>query len=87
MIFGTQLLALTEDGSKLLIWDTVQRGILFEYSASFQLLNVTYIALQASIEFDASFTATSLLHPSTYLNKILVASSEGTMQLWNTRTK
>lgn len=27
-----------------------------------------------------------LLHPATYLNKILVASSQGSMQLWNIRT-
>lgn len=27
-----------------------------------------------------------MLHPSTYLNKILVASAQGTMQIWNIRT-
>jgi U3 small nucleolar RNA-associated protein 21 len=27
-----------------------------------------------------------MLHPSTYLNKILVSSTQGTMQIWNIRT-
>lgn len=43
--------------------------------------------LEATIEFDAGFTATLVLHPATYLNKVLVSSSEGTMQLWNIRTQ
>jgi U3 small nucleolar RNA-associated protein 21 len=34
----------------------------------------------------SSFTATHLLHPATYLNKILVASQQGSMQLWNIRS-
>ncbi|KAF8197530.1 Utp21 specific WD40 associated putative domain-containing protein [Pholiota molesta] len=37
--------------------------------------------------FDANFSATSILHPATYLNKVVVASSQGDMQLWNTRTQ
>lgn len=43
--------------------------------------------LVCSIEFDNGFTATSVIHPATYLNKVLVASSQGTMQLWNIRAK
>jgi U3 small nucleolar RNA-associated protein 21 len=43
--------------------------------------------LRSSIEFDVGFTATSILHPATYLNKVLVASSEGSMQLWNIRNQ
>ncbi|KAG6865407.1 hypothetical protein C0991_002901 [Blastosporella zonata] len=68
-IFGSQLLALTEDGSRLLLWDT-KEGV-----------------LDATIEFDAGFTATSILHPATYLNKVLVSSSQGILQLWNIRTQ
>lgn len=44
-------------------------------------------ALSATIQFDIGFTATSILHPATYLNKVLVASNEGDMQLWNIRTQ
>ncbi|KAK7054659.1 rRNA-processing protein utp21 [Paramarasmius palmivorus] len=64
-IFGSQLLALTEDGTRLLCWDTAEG------------------ALQSTIQFQNGFTATSILHPATYLNKVLVSSSEGEMQLWN----
>ncbi|KAL1936765.1 hypothetical protein VTP01DRAFT_899 [Rhizomucor pusillus] len=40
----------------------------------------------AEIDFGENFTATAMIHPSTYLNKILVASTQGTMQIWNVRT-
>ncbi|THU85641.1 Utp21-domain-containing protein [Dendrothele bispora CBS 962.96] len=43
--------------------------------------------LQSTIQFDQGFTATSILHPATYLNKVLVASTEGNMQLWNVSTR
>ncbi|KAF8077591.1 Utp21 specific WD40 associated putative domain-containing protein [Lyophyllum atratum] len=68
-IFGSQLLALTEDGGRLLLWDTKEG------------------ALDSTIEFEAGFTATSILHPATYLNKILVSSSQGVLQLWNVRSQ
>ncbi|KAI7904599.1 Utp21 specific WD40 associated putative domain-containing protein [Cokeromyces recurvatus] len=42
--------------------------------------------LYTEIEFGEEFTATYILHPSTYLNKILVSSAQGTMQIWNIRT-
>lgn len=43
--------------------------------------------LDSTIEFDMGFTATSILHPATYLNKVLVASGQGNMQLWNIRSQ
>ncbi|THH10776.1 hypothetical protein EW145_g1083 [Phellinidium pouzarii] len=69
LTFGDQIISLTEDGSKMLVWDCQT------------------MELACSIEFDNGFTATSVLHPVTYLNKVLVASSQGTLQLWNIRTK
>ncbi|KAJ7097769.1 Utp21 specific WD40 associated putative domain-containing protein [Mycena belliarum] len=68
-IFGSQLLALTEDGRRMLLWET------------------TTGELESTIEFDIGFTATSILHPATYLNKVLVSSSQGNMQLWNIRSR
>lgn len=44
------------------------------------------LELYTTIDFDSSFTVTTLIHPSTYLNKILIGSNQGTMQLWNIRT-
>ena len=43
--------------------------------------------LVSTIDFDPDFTATCVLHPATYLNKILVGSSQGSLQLWNIRTQ
>lgn len=35
---------------------------------------------------NATFQIVALLHPNTYVNKILFASKQGSMQLWNIRT-
>ncbi|KAI0372915.1 Utp21-domain-containing protein [Pilatotrama ljubarskyi] len=69
LIFGKQLLALTDDGSRMLVWDT-ESG-----------------ELQTTIQFEPDFTAIMIHHPATYLNKVLVASSQGNMHLWNIRTQ
>ncbi|TCD62177.1 hypothetical protein EIP91_007261 [Steccherinum ochraceum] len=69
LIFGTQLLALTEDGRRMFAWNTKSGE------------------LEATIQFEVGFTATTVLHPATYLNKVLVASSDGKVQLWNIRTQ
>ncbi|RIA88602.1 Utp21 specific WD40 associated putative domain-containing protein [Glomus cerebriforme] len=39
------------------------------------------------IKFDERFTLSTIIHPSTYLNKILIGSRQGIMQIWNIRTK
>jgi U3 small nucleolar RNA-associated protein 21 len=40
-----------------------------------------------SLEFDTkTFHITCLLHPATYVNKLLLASRQGTMQLWNIKS-
>ncbi|KAL7283597.1 hypothetical protein ACG7TL_003032 [Trametes sanguinea] len=69
LVFGKQLLALTEDGGRMLVWD-MESG-----------------DLQNTIQFEPGFTAIMIHHPATYLNKVLVASSQGNMQLWNIRTQ
>ncbi|CAG8520768.1 16389_t:CDS:10 [Dentiscutata erythropus] len=43
--------------------------------------------LHSEIQFDESFTISTIIHPSTYLNKVLLGSRQGTMQIWNIRTK
>ncbi|KAJ3918095.1 Utp21 specific WD40 associated putative domain-containing protein [Lentinula edodes] len=45
------------------------------------------LLLETTVEFDNDFTATSILHPATYLNKVLVSSSQGAVQLWNIRSQ
>lgn len=39
------------------------------------------------IVLDQNFTPTCIMHPDTYLNKVLIGSEQGTMQLWNISTK
>ena len=51
---------------------------------SFMSLVDTYLTLPFSID---DFDITTALHPNTYLNKILIASRQGTMQLWNIKTR
>lgn len=42
--------------------------------------------LYTTIHFPAGFTAKHMLHPATYLNKLLVASEEGSLAIWNIQT-
>ena len=42
--------------------------------------------LHAEIPFDPSCSLSCAMHPSTYLNKIVVGSSQGRLQLWNIKT-
>ncbi|WOG96203.1 hypothetical protein DCAR_0415536 [Daucus carota subsp. sativus] len=39
------------------------------------------------ILLDNKFTPTCIMHPDTYLNKVLIGSQEGALQLWNISTK
>lgn len=48
--------------------------------------NIASTELDNEVAFHSSFTATSLMHPATYLNKVLVGSQQGELQLWNIRT-
>jgi len=44
--------------------------------------------LYGEIQFNAdTFRITAIMHPATYLNKILLGSQQGTLQLWNIRTR
>ncbi|XP_031697206.1 WD repeat-containing protein 36-like [Anarrhichthys ocellatus] len=40
------------------------------------------------LQFDsATFDVSAMMHPSTYLNKVLLGSSQGALQLWNIKTR
>lgn len=45
-----------------------------------------YEAPQAAIQLPPGFVPTCMAHPDTYLNKVLVGSDDGRMQLWNFAT-
>eukprot|EP01025_Chloroclados_australasicus_P059604 TRINITY_DN7544_c0_g1_i5.p1 TRINITY_DN7544_c0_g1~~TRINITY_DN7544_c0_g1_i5.p1 ORF type:complete len:733 (-),score=39.81 TRINITY_DN7544_c0_g1_i5:95-2293(-) len=42
---------------------------------------------KVEIDLGENFTPTCLCHPDTYLNKVLIGSQEGEMQLWNFSSK
>ena len=84
-VFGTQLLALTSDGSRLLTWGTTLSGMRPLFLTVVKLK--TCLEFQGEIEFEPDFTATHVLHPATYINKVVIGSAQGGLQLWNTRTR
>ncbi|KAJ2893817.1 rRNA-processing protein utp21, partial [Coemansia aciculifera] len=44
--------------------------------------------LFTEIEFESeSFQVTAVVHPSTYVNKIVIGSAQGSMQVWNIQTR
>ncbi|XP_016200315.1 WD repeat-containing protein 36 isoform X1 [Arachis ipaensis] len=49
---------------------------------AFQIFNCAKLNL-----LDQSFSPSCIMHPDTYLNKVLVGSEQGPMQLWNISTK
>jgi U3 small nucleolar RNA-associated protein 21 len=84
ILLGEDIMVLKEDGSGLLIWNTKTGGT---WITEQDLEGKGWLAeLQNQIEFQKGFVGTTLLHPATYLNKIVVGSNTGDLQLWNTRT-
>lgn len=54
------------------------------YPSCFALFADIYLQLH----FDpATFDLSAMMHPSTYLNKVLLGSSQGALQLWNIKTR
>ena len=51
----------------------------------YSLCSIVFISeLYLELQFDnTTFEVTCVVHPSTYLNKILFASRQGSLQLWN----
>ena len=50
-------------------------------------IHTYHVELYGEIHFDSeSFQIMSVVHPSTYLNKLLLGSKQGQLQLWNIRT-
>ncbi|KAL0589873.1 hypothetical protein ABG067_002098 [Albugo candida] len=54
---------------------------------SIRIWDVNTLEHIEELEFGRLFTPSVMMHPATYLNKILVGSHEGTLELWNVRTK
>ncbi|SCV67376.1 BQ2448_6022 [Microbotryum intermedium] len=98
-IFGTTMLALTASGSKMIVWDlpTLTKEASKDplappsthdrdkdnTASTDEMGNITPYAM---VEFPSGFTATKVVHPASYLNKVVVGSQEGELAVWNVRT-
>lgn len=84
-LFGTTLVALSLDGRKMFVWDVpaiVNPASVKEPTASTSAGTTPY----ATIDFAPGFTASKIVHPASYLNKVVVGSREGALAVWNVRT-
>ncbi|SOV05658.1 related to UTP21 - U3 snoRNP protein [Ustilago sp. UG-2017a] len=74
---GTQLSSLIVFGDTIVALSSDGRSVFVWSIASTELIR--------RIDFPDNFVASSLLHPATYLNKILIGSTDGQLALWNIR--
>ncbi|KAI4348100.1 hypothetical protein L6164_008861 [Bauhinia variegata] len=72
LLFGEHILSVDVDGN-MFIW-------------AFKGIDKN-LAPYGHIMLDEKFTPSCIMHPDTYLNKVLIGSEEGAMQLWNISTK
>ncbi|BBN05516.1 U3 small nucleolar RNA-associated protein 21 [Marchantia polymorpha subsp. ruderalis] len=70
LAFGKHILSIGTEG-RLLIWPVIEED------------PTAPVVPVGSIQFRQSFTPTCIVHPDTYLNKVLIGSEEGALQLWN----
>ncbi|CAH3115617.1 unnamed protein product [Pocillopora meandrina] len=94
---GNQLIS-WKRGKQVAVLEGHKRDIHFIFSFGSNLISVDEDStvriwiietteLYLEMEFNAeNFYITCLMHPSTYLNKILLCSKQGQMQLWNIKT-
>ncbi|SPO27880.1 related to UTP21 - U3 snoRNP protein [Ustilago trichophora] len=75
---GTQLSSLIVFGDTIAALSSDGKSVFVWSIASTELIR--------HIHLPHSFVASSLLHPATYLNKILIGSTDGQLALWNIRT-
>lgn len=96
VLFGNTLVALSKERRRMYVWDVPP----YANPASKDPLVVAAAARDddsddnddgrvtpyAVLEFPTRFTPTKVVHPASYLNKVVVASKEGQLAVWNVRT-
>lgn len=98
---GDQLIS-ADSGGDVIVWDVQAGGRRISPTRTTEPLprhcgNIETLALlflfalpdvYLRLQFDpASFDVSAMMHPSTYLNKVLLGSSQGALQLWNIKTR
>ncbi|WVQ82957.1 hypothetical protein IAT38_005093 [Cryptococcus sp. DSM 104549] len=60
--------------------------VLKEDGTGMFVYDIPHMVLKNTVTFHTTFTATVIMHPATYLNKVLIGSKQGELQIWNVRT-
>ena len=87
-LFGTTMLALGSSGTKMYVWDVPPfvNPASVDPNAPVEEKKEARTTPYATINFSKGFTATKVVHPASYLNKVVVGSREGAVAVWNVRT-
>lgn len=72
---GDSMLSLSSSGSSLYVWSIARKSLSRRIDLS-----------RPIIDSDDTLSATSFLHPSTYIDKVLIGGTTGHLQLYNFRT-
>ena len=94
-LFGSTLIALSSTGKRMYVWDIpayvkpaskdpLANGAESEAVPSSSTTHS--ITPYTTLDFPEGFTATKIVHPASYLNKVVVGSKEGELAVWNVRT-
>ncbi|BGP25126.1 rRNA-processing protein utp21 [Rhodotorula toruloides] len=101
VLFGNTLIALSSTGRRMYVWDVpphikpaskdplAKDGDAEKDVAGSETDEDHHrrtVTPYATLEFPTGFTATKMIHPSSYLNKVVVGSKEGEIAVWNVRT-
>ncbi|KAK0544166.1 rRNA-processing protein utp21 [Tilletia horrida] len=79
LVFADYVLSLSDAGDKLFVWSLLTHTLL-------RVITFPAAATRAATAATPTFTAITMEHPATYLNKVIITSAEGGAQLWNVRT-
>ncbi|KAM0791653.1 hypothetical protein ACM66B_006089 [Microbotryomycetes sp. NB124-2] len=100
IVFGTTPVALSSTGRRMFVWDippyTKPASIDPLKSAAatngkqapseIATYEIQRVTPHTVIDFADGFVATSIVHPASYLNKVVVGSQQGQLAVWNVRT-
>lgn len=90
---GDQLIS-SDCGGDVIVWDVqgggecVRRGRWGADCSAVTHHALLHADIYLQLKFDPlSFAVSAIMHPSTYLNKVLLGSSQGALQLWNIKSR
>ena len=99
VLFGNTLVALSKEKRRMYVWDIPpyrnaaskdplqqQNQKEEEEDSEEEEDQEGEVTPYATLEFPTGFTPTKVVHPASYLNKVVVGSKEGGLAIWNVRT-